>query len=139
KGNRAIWAATGDFDHDGAIDVAASTNDTRISVLLNNGNGTLKNAVLYLCGTGPNQLQAADFNGDGWLDLFTPNDTSAYLSVFVNKGDGTGTFNAQIQVASPMLERAAVAADFDGDGKLDIATATYSVPGTVTVLLNTSN
>jgi len=69
---------TGDFNGDGKLDVAAAFSQALpsgaaaggISVLLGNGDGTLRSAVNYSLGNfGPLCLVAGDFNGDGKLDL----------------------------------------------------------------------
>ena len=76
-------------------------------------------------------IALADFNNDGWKDLFTANshatDNIELFSgdryklpntVFVNQGDGK--FVAGPAFAAPRAHRGAAVADFDGDGKLDV-------------------
>ncbi len=68
---------------------------------------------------------ASDLNEDGWLDLTTVNEVSADLRVFMNLGDGQGTFS---DVLLPALEIGIEASpnetgDFNGDGHADIAVA----------------
>jgi hypothetical protein len=81
-------------------------------------------------------LVAADFNGDGKLDLAVPNVGGASVSVLL--GTGTGGFGAQTTFAVGSTPKAVVAADFNGDGKLDLATANLG-DDTVSVLLGTGN
>jgi hypothetical protein len=79
----------------------------------------------------------ADFNNDGWKDLFTANshatdNIEAFSSdhyqlpntIFVNQGDGTfadGSAASAPAFAIPRAHRGTAVADFDGDGKLDVA------------------
>ena len=76
-------------------------------------------------------IALADFDNDGWKDLFTANshvsDNIELFSgdryklpntVFVNQHDGG--FGAAAAFDTPRAHRGAVVADFDGDGKLDI-------------------
>ena len=70
-------------------------------------------------------IAAADFNGDGWIDIFVSNDTEPN-SLFINQGNGTfketaleygAAYNAQGQSVSGM---GCDAKDFDNDGWVDI-------------------
>jgi FG-GAP-like repeat len=88
-------------------------------------------------------IAVADINGDGNLDIVTspPRDVSG-LTALVYLGDGRGGFTAQkittVDAAGKPVKvgvgyGGVVCADFDGDGKLDIATASHA--GGVHVLL----
>ena len=70
-------------------------------------------------------IAIADFNDDGWPDVFIANDTEPN-SLFINRGDGTFeekglelgvAYNDNAHVGSSM---GADAKDFDNDGKVDI-------------------
>ena len=84
-------------------------------------------ATSYPAGANPQAIVAADFNGDGHLDLVTANPGSHSVSVLL--GDGAGGFGVAINSAgttNDAFERASVTvADFNKDGKLDLATAMY--------------
>jgi hypothetical protein len=111
----------GDGDRDLAVTVAGSAErpDTAVAVLKNNGNGTFAPAVRLLPGAGPNHILAADFDGDGDLDLVTVDQTRNAISFFANNGDGT--FAPAQGYGAGIDPRFAVAADFNGDGDLDLA------------------
>ena len=75
---------------------------------------------------------AADFDGDGWVDLYVAND-SVRNFLLRNKGDGTfsdvtllsGTgYNSQAQAEAGM---GVDAADYDGDRLLDIFVTNYDL------------
>ncbi len=70
-------------------------------------------------------ISIADFNGDGYLDVFIANDTEAN-TLFINKGDGTFEEQAlPLGVAyndssSAVSSMGSDAKDFDNDGKVDL-------------------
>ena len=85
-GNAPISIATGDFNHDGLLDVATAnvwSND--VSVLLGDGIGGFAPQVLFATlGSSPNDVAAGDFNGDGIDDIVVTNDGSDNVSVFLS-------------------------------------------------------
>jgi len=129
--------ATADFNHDGKLDLAVVDNIGLLSILLGNGDGTFRPRVDYPAGSFPwGYAGIGDFNEDGNLDIAVANG-AAYggpenLSVFLGNGDGT--FQPQIQVATGTGPHGVIVGDFNGDGRLDLATPNYN-DNTVTVLL----
>src|SRR5690606_2200660 len=103
------------------------------SLLRNNGNNTFTDVTIEagLLSYHPTQAAVwADFNNDGWIDLFIGNESEKdriYPSeLYINKGDGTFSNNA----ASAGLTtsdsddfyyvKGVTAADFNNDGWVDI-------------------
>jgi len=75
---------------------------------------------------------AADFNGDGKLDIAGSNSYGS--EVFVSLGRGDGTFKPPVPTSlNSMVAYGMVAADFNGDGKLDLAYVTTN--SAISVLL----
>lgn len=118
--------AIADVNGDGHLDLitANNANDT-ISILTNNGNAafTISSSPVVL--GGPEAITAADVNGDGKVDLIVGNifgsvyaDTG--LTVLTNDGAGGFSFANKLLVGEPEF---IAAADFNGDGKTDLAAA----------------
>ena len=116
----------GDFNNDQKLDIAvASSPKPRllvIDVYPGTGKGqfgtpieTKFSGLLYSAG----RVLAADFNGDGNLDLAVMNGTSsASCKIAILLGDGHGGFSAKPSFFSGCISWAT--GDFNGDGKLDL-------------------
>lgn len=134
--------ATGDFNGDGKIDIAAVSNDTtqsagvpNFAVFLNNGAGgfTLGQTLSI---PNVNMAAIASVVVGSHTDLVIANQTFENVTLLVGSGTGTFTPNASYTVGHDPVS--VVSADFDGDGKADIAVAN-STTGNVSVLLGNGN
>jgi len=90
-------------------------------------------------------LLAGDFNGDGKTDLAAlsyDGSTTSYITTLLGKGDGTfgtpqtGTAYPQGVTGGDVILGSFLEADFNGDGKLDLAVVgDYVGTGGITILL----
>ncbi len=126
-GTAPLGLARDDFNGDGILDLAVvNSGSNTVSVALGNGVGGLTLTSTTATGMAPTAVVTGDFNGDGKVDLavtFLGNGTvQPGVTVMLGKGDGTFTTvaGAPQTGAGPV---AAVTADFDNDGRLNIVTA----------------
>jgi len=106
-----------------------------VSVVLGNVTGGFNSPVSYATGSAPSAVVSGDFNGDGILDLAVTNSNCAYQTsgmaltdlvcnagtVSILLGNGDGSFQAHLDYATGKNPSALAAADFNADGKLDLA------------------
>ncbi|HVJ83443.1 MAG TPA: FG-GAP-like repeat-containing protein [Planctomycetia bacterium] len=115
----------GDFDGDGALDVAVGA-----TLFMGNGDATFEPGVFLWEGDG-----AADFDRDGKLDVFGQ---TAPESVLIMLGLGDGSLRPPRATYVPDIHGyfAITAADFNRDGLPDLVVTTYSG---LKVLINDGN
>ncbi len=139
-GTLPIGYAVGDFNKDGKLDIAVITNPSinvyNAQLMLGNGDGTFAlQSQTNSTGTiaAATSIQSYDLNNDGDMDLLTTNSDG---SVSVLLGSGNGFFRSAVlttKIASTL--GSSVIADFNGDGKPDVAVAdpatglVYLLPG----------
>jgi hypothetical protein len=135
-GTKPIFIVAGDLNNDGQLDLVTSNFEPNyLSVLLNDGAGGFS-ITGYSAGLpGPAGLTLGDFNGDTKLDVAVTNPASSIILIFLNDGAGGLLVPGSISLVSTTLPNSVATADFNGDGKLDLATANNS--SSTTVLLGT--
>ena len=119
-----------DVDCDGALDLVVGNNGAN-KLYLGNGDGTF-NASMNIGGAPNNtvSIQVADMNKDGLPDVLAGNTGGALL--FLNNGSGN-PFNMVAPLAIPGGGNVSAidAADFDGDGSLDVALGHFDAIDTI--------
>ncbi|WP_437980245.1 FG-GAP-like repeat-containing protein [Sorangium sp. So ce117] len=114
-----------DLNGDGSSDlVVTSPGSARLSILVNQGNGSFAAPVAYTNSANGQTAGIAfgDADGDGKLDILSNGAAGRYLFFFRGNGDGTFASGLQSTASSSAIANSAlgvVASDFNGDGKLD--------------------
>jgi hypothetical protein len=127
----------GDFNGDGKLDLAVTDAvGNNIYVILGNGDGTFQTPISFATGNAPNAIVAGDFNNDGKLDLAVTNYSDSTVTLLLGNGDGTFTEASGSPYSVGKGPVSITVADFNGDGKLDLAVANnLDGTGTVSILL----
>jgi len=151
-----------DLNNDGRVDIAlhstttttlGNNNDFTLTLLTNNGKASLNGAnwtesqaindVFATNATSGNATDAvsltwADFNNDGWLDLYVNSSKAGTASkVYLNNAGTLSTTG--VSVANDTLAGdASVAVDWNGDGRMDAVELDYAT-GVANLYANSGN
>jgi hypothetical protein len=118
--------ALGDLRSNGKLDVVCVDNtNSKLIVLLGNGDGTFAAPATYTTGTGPALVALGSLRNNGILDAVVTNLTAGTVSVFLGNGDGT--FAAKADYTGIASNYAICLGDFTGNGKLDVAVGRGSI------------
>ena len=134
KGNKKCYAPTGEPDYC----TPAAYRPVPDRLFRNEGNGKFTDATQMTgisAADGPGLgVVCADFNSDGWLDVYVANDGAANL-LWINKGNGTFEETALMSGAAYSLDGVAragmgvAAGDFDNDGDEDVLVTNLAKEG----------
>ena len=130
----AVAVATGDFNADGRLDIAAvnkSTNNVSVFLGVANGFGPVHD---YPVGAGAAVVTAGDWNGDGRADLAVARQGSGSGAVDILLANADGSFRSATPFPVGMGPVAIDFGDFNKDGKRDLIVANSS-SNDVSVLL----
>ncbi|HEV8131089.1 MAG TPA: CRTAC1 family protein [Acidobacteriota bacterium] len=129
--NYSLGALTGDFNNDGRVDIYVACDQTPSILYINQGSGKFSDEALLrgaaldengkpLSGMG---LAAADYDGNGWLDIFRTNFSDERETLYRNRGDGNfddATVSAGLAHNTRFVGWGCGFFDFDNDGWKDL-------------------
>ncbi len=130
-GTYGLGVLVADLDNDGWPDIYVANDSTSAALYRNNGDGTFTDIAIE-AGTayspdGKPQagmgVSAADYDGDGWLDIVKTNFAGDTSSLYRNLGKmvfDDQTFQAGLGTNTRFMGWGAGFVDFDNDGRPDI-------------------
>ena len=129
--NYALGVLTGDFNNDGLTDIYVACDQTPSILYINRGDGTFTDEALMrgtaydtngqaLSGMG---ADSADYDGDGWPDIFRSNFSDERETLYHNRGRGEfddATLAAGMALNTRFVGWGCGFFDFDNDGWKDL-------------------
>jgi cysteine-rich repeat protein len=133
----AFFVTTGTLNDDPLPDVViVDVHASQIAIFFNEGGGALSTPLVLDSGPVPYGAAIGDVDKDGAADIVVADGEAGSVSLFRNLGGGTFSPFEAVQVGKGVsAPNGVVLADIDGDGWLDIATASWNDHG-VTVARN---
>ena len=121
----------GDFNNDGRQDLYVACDYGTDRLYFNNGDGTFREATEHAIGFDTKKgmnVDVADYDNDGWLDVYVTNITDEYMKecnmLWHNNGDGTFTdVSKETGTCNTLWGWGAKFGDFDNDGWQDLFAA----------------
>ncbi|HEX6627918.1 MAG TPA: FG-GAP-like repeat-containing protein [Gemmatimonadaceae bacterium] len=116
-----------DFDDDGRTDVVITSANGNPRLFHNAGAQRFTDVTTTSGLSAPRgaaTIAVADYNNDGWIDLFLGGKSGSEAALWLNKGDGTFSRDSRsssvLRAIGSMSVETATFLDFDNDGWLDL-------------------
>ncbi len=122
--NYAVSVFAGDVDGDGDLDLmSASRSGDEITWYENDGNQDFTTHIVSTDADGARSVFAADVDNDGDLDILSASENDDKVVWFENDGATDPSFTERVVSTNANGAKSVFAADVDGDGDIDIMSA----------------
>ena len=116
-----------DVNNDGLADIVKVSNNSLIEVQLGRGDGSFSAASSVTLSGTLTQVEVADFNGDGFIDIATSAYSGASINIMIGRGDGT--FGTAVSYSTGTDTLGFTVGDVNGDGISDLVAGLNSAQG----------
>ncbi|QQS30070.1 MAG: VCBS repeat-containing protein [Sphingobacteriales bacterium] len=125
QGIYAAYAA--DLDGDGDLDIISTAlSEKKIAWQENDGTGNFgQQQIISTSAHTPISVYAADVDGDGDMDVLSASQYDDKIAWYENDGNGIFGIQQLISISATTSARSVYTADLDGDGDLDVLSASY--------------
>ena len=129
-----------DLNKDGHIDFVGGRFDNQISIVLGVGDGTFGAADIYYVSGNPKDVEVADMDGDGNLDVIIAVMDIDQVWIYPGNGDGTLDDGNIVAITTKENPSSIAIADIDKDLDLDMVVGriTENSPDTQVFLMQTA-
>lgn len=127
--DRLIGQAWGDYNNDGWQDLYVTDSGGANTLFLNQQGNLVESPLseqVALSDSPSSGTVFADYNNDGWLDLYVVNDGAANVLFHNDNGTAFVDVTAEANVGDEQHGRSASWGDYDNDGDLDLYVANWS-------------
>ena len=116
-----VALVSAELSGDGRVDVAiANIAPNRVSILRGGATGSLSfDGTEFPVGGRPHGISIADFNQDGFPDVFTSNGDDGMYAILLGEAGGTSLGTASLTAVDTHANSIGTS-DFDGDGDVDM-------------------
>jgi len=120
-GNCTIDVESADMNNDGIIDIISADCGDIVSILLGKGDGYFNEPIYYFLGALVSSFDLGYINNDKYIDLAIPMWDISKIGIMLN--DGYGGIEVIKEYISFYAPIDVILRDFNGDGKMDYASA----------------